>query len=78
MPPWERSGTAATVHPTGGCPMASVVRPTDMQVYNNPGLYVIDGSVLPGTVMRNPSNTIAAVAEKAMDVILGVPGAPSW
>jgi len=76
--PWERSGTAATVHPTGGCPMASVVRPTDLQVYNNPGLYVVDGSVLPGTVMRNPSNTIAAVAEKAMDVILGVPGAPTW
>lgn len=76
--PWERSGTAATVHPTGGCPMGSVVRPTDLQVYNNPGLYVVDGSVLPGTVMRNPSNTIAAVAEKAMDVMLGVPGAPSW
>ncbi len=76
--PWERSGIAATVHPTGGCPMGTVVRPTDMQVYNNPGLHVVDGSVLPGTVMRNPSNTIAAVAEKAMDVILGVPGAPTW
>ncbi len=76
--PWERSGIAATVHPTGGCPMGAVVRPSDLQVYNNPGLYVVDGSVLPQTVMRNPSNTIAAVAEKAMDVMLGVPGAPSW
>ncbi|MGZ3422466.1 MAG: GMC family oxidoreductase N-terminal domain-containing protein [Polyangiales bacterium] len=76
--PWERSGTAATVHPVGGCKMGGVVRPTDMQVYNNPGLYVIDGSVLPGSPFRNPSNTIAAVAEKAMDVILGVPGAPTW
>jgi hypothetical protein len=76
--PWERSGIAATVHPVGGCPMGSVVRPTDLQVYNNPGLYVVDGSVLPGSPLRNPSNTIGAVAEKAMDVILGVPGAPTW
>jgi hypothetical protein len=76
--PWERSGTAATVHPVGGCKMGSVVRSTDLQVYNNPGLYVVDGSVLPGNVFRNPSNTIAAVAEKAMDVILSAPGAPTW
>jgi choline dehydrogenase-like flavoprotein len=32
---------------------------------------VIDGSVLPGNPMRNPSHTIAAVAERALDVILG-------
>jgi cholesterol oxidase len=54
------------------------VRPTDLQVYNNPGLYVVDGSVLPGGIFRNPSNTIAAIAEKAMDVILRAPGAPTW
>ncbi|WP_428261693.1 GMC family oxidoreductase N-terminal domain-containing protein [Haliangium sp.] len=76
--PWERNGTAATVHPVGGCRMDSIVQPTDLQVFNNPGLYVIDGSVLPGGVFRNPSNTIAAIAEKAMDVILDAPGAPSW
>lgn len=76
--PWERSGIAATVHPVGGCSMGSIVRPTDLQVYNNPGLHVIDGSVLPGGVFRNPANTIAAIAEKAMDVILQAPGAPTW
>jgi choline dehydrogenase-like flavoprotein len=58
--------------------MGSVVRPTDLQVQNNPGLYVVDGSVLPGGIFRNPANTIAAIAEKAMDVILDAPGAPSW
>jgi choline dehydrogenase-like flavoprotein len=54
------------------------VRPTDLQVYNNPGLYVIDGSVFPVGVFRNPANTIGAIAEKAMDVILQAPGAPTW
>lgn len=76
--PWERSGIAATVHPVGGCKMESIVRPTDLQVYNNPGLHVIDGSVFPVGVFRNPANTIAAIAEKAMDVILQAPGAPTW
>jgi cholesterol oxidase len=80
--PWENSGTAATVHPVGGCKMGSwsdsVVDPHNLQVWYNPGLYVIDGSVLPGSPFRNPSSTIGAIAEKAMDVILGVPGAPSW
>lgn len=73
--PWERDRAVFTVHPTGGCAMGEgpdeVVRARDLQVQHNPGLYVIDGSVLPGNPMRNPSHTIAAVAERAMDVILG-------
>jgi cholesterol oxidase len=76
--PWERNSQAATVHPVGGCKMGSVVQSTNLQVYNNPGLYVIDGSVMPVGVFRNPANTIAAIAEKAMDVILHAPGAPTW
>jgi cholesterol oxidase len=81
--PWERTGTAATVHPTGGCRMGDdasqwAVQPSDLQLRNNPGLWVIDGSVLPSTPMRNPSNTIAAVAERAMDVILGVYSSSTW
>jgi cholesterol oxidase len=80
--PWEMSGAAFTVHPTGGCAMGDrpddVVRASDLQVRENPGLYVIDGSVLPGNPMRNPSNTIAAVAERALDVILGVSRPDRW
>ncbi|MBX3159872.1 MAG: GMC family oxidoreductase [Deltaproteobacteria bacterium] len=68
--PWELDGTAFTVHPTGGCAMGDVVRASDLQVHDNPGLYVIDGSVLPANPMRNPSHTIAAVAERALDAIL--------
>ncbi len=80
--PWERWGVAATVHPTGGCGMGDAastpVQATNLQVRNNPGLYVIDGSVLPLSPLRNPANTIGAVAERALDVILGVYAPGVW
>jgi cholesterol oxidase len=79
---WEQSGTAITVHPTGGCAMGdrddAVVRASDLQLQNNPGVYVIDGSVLPANPLRNPAHTIAAVAERALDVILGVHPPERW
>jgi cholesterol oxidase len=80
--PWELDRTAFTVHPTGGCAMGdgpdTVVRARDLQVQDNPGLYVIDGSVLPANPLRNPSHTIAAVAERALDVILGARRHDDW
>jgi cholesterol oxidase len=41
----------------------------DFQVYNYPGLYVVDGSVMPGNPGVNPSLTITALAEYAMSQI---------
>jgi cholesterol oxidase len=55
----------------------SVVSKRDLAVWGSPGLHVIDGSVIPSNTLRNPSNTILAIAEKAMDVILGT-GDPGW
>jgi cholesterol oxidase len=57
-----------TVHPLGGCAMASdrergVVDPFG-RVFGCEGLYVADGSILPGPVGVNPSMTIAALAER--------------
>ncbi|MCG8405945.1 MAG: GMC oxidoreductase [Phycisphaerales bacterium] len=57
-----------SVHPIGGCPMADspsdgVVSARTGQVFNCPGLYVMDGSILPTSVGPNPSLTIAAIAE---------------
>jgi cholesterol oxidase len=83
---WEHASTAVTVHPTGGCSMGSsggddedaVVRAGDLQLHGNPGLHVIDGSVLPANPLRNPAHTIAAVAERALDVILGVHRPDRW
>jgi cholesterol oxidase len=63
-----------TVHPLGGCPMGrdeseGVVNSWG-EVFNYPGLYVADGSVMPGPVGPNPSLTIAAFADRVADDIL--------
>ncbi|HUQ03415.1 MAG TPA: GMC family oxidoreductase [Kofleriaceae bacterium] len=82
--PWELTRTAFTVHPVGGCAMGDASNPDaivsagDLTVRENPGLHVIDGSVFPGSALRNPSHTISAVAERAMDIILGVHPRDRW
>ncbi|MDQ6616806.1 MAG: GMC family oxidoreductase [Actinomycetota bacterium] len=63
-----------TVHALGGCPMATNDRDgvidTDGEVFHYPGLYVVDGSAMPGPVGPNPSFTIAAFADHVADGIL--------
>jgi cholesterol oxidase len=61
------------VHPLGGCPMGNtieegVVSPHG-EVFNYPGLYVVDGSILPTSTGPNPSLTIASVAEHIAEQI---------
>jgi cholesterol oxidase len=66
--PWLLRGRTrgTTVHPLGGCMMAKDPRDGVVsacgEVFGCPGLYVADGSVMPGPVGPNPSLTIAAVA----------------
>jgi choline dehydrogenase-like flavoprotein len=67
---YDLTGRLYTAHPIGGCKMGSVVDPKTLEVYNNPGLHVIDASVLPSATVVGPALTVAAVAEKAMDTIL--------
>ncbi len=62
-----------TPHILGGCPIgtdaeAGVVA-VDFQVHNYPGMYVVDGSIVPANPGVNPSLTIAALAEYAMSRI---------
>jgi cholesterol oxidase len=60
----------AAGHPVGGCVIG---RSTDLEgrVTGVPGLYVLDGSLLPGSVGgANPSLTITALAERAMSRIV--------
>jgi cholesterol oxidase len=60
----------STAHILGGCPFgsdaAAGVINLDCQIHGYPGLYVVDGSIMPGNPGVNPSLTIAALAEHAM------------
>ncbi len=59
-----------TAHLMGGVPMGrneeEGVVDLDCQVFNYPGLYVVDGSIMPANPGVNPSLTITALAEYAM------------
>lgn len=73
-PMWHLGRRVTTVHPLGGCPMGRNEREGVVdawgRVFNHPGLYVADGSVMPGPVGANPSLTIAALADRFADGIL--------
>jgi cholesterol oxidase len=60
--------TPATAHILGGCCIGrdadSGVIDEQHQVFGYPGLYVCDGSVVPGNLAVNPSLTISALAER--------------
>jgi cholesterol oxidase len=58
-----------TAHPLGGCPMGVTsddgVVDSYGEVFGYPGLYIVDGSVMPGPIGPNPSLTIAAISDRA-------------
>ncbi|MBI5891699.1 MAG: GMC family oxidoreductase [Nitrosomonadales bacterium] len=69
-----------TVHPLGGCALAHdaeqgvVSAGSDRgQVFGYKGLYVADGSVMPGALGANPAATISAVSEWIAEGITGMP-----
>jgi cholesterol oxidase len=63
-----------TVHPLGGVPMGvdadHGVVDDHGEVFGSPGLFVSDGSVMPGPVGVNPSLTIAALGERFAERVL--------
>jgi len=64
---------AMTAHILGGVPMGEspeeAVINMDFELFGAPGIYVVDGSVLPANPGLNPSLTITAMAEYAMSKI---------
>jgi cholesterol oxidase len=71
---WKRLRMLATPHPLGGCNMAAAAGAgvTDHmgEVFGYKNLFVMDGSVIPRAIGRNPSKTIAAVAERSCEKLL--------
>ena len=62
-----------TAHILGGAPFGKdpsegVIGP-DCQVHGYPGLYIVDGSIMPANPGVNPSLTITALAEYAMSLV---------
>lgn len=65
--------TPSTAHILGGCSIGADaekgVIDAQQRVFNYPGLFVADGSVIPANLGVNPSLTITAMAERAMSKI---------
>jgi cholesterol oxidase len=73
-PNWELFKYLITPHPLGGCNMG-VTREEGVvdhrgAVFGYPGLYVIDGAIIPEALGVNPSRTIGALAERAAELIV--------
>jgi cholesterol oxidase len=73
-PSWSFDKHLLTLHPLGGCPMGDdetmgVVSPAG-EVFNYPGLYITDGSIIPTALGPNPSKTIGAISERVGDHII--------
>jgi cholesterol oxidase len=82
-PGWRFLHQPVSVHNLGGCPMGAtaadgVVDP-DGEVFGYPGLYVLDGAIIPVATGANPSSTIAAVAERCVErAIRRMTGDAGW
>ena len=68
---WKVFKTVITPHPLGGCNMGTTagngVVDHKGEVFGYRGLYVLDGAIIPKPIGRNPSRTIAALAERAVE-----------
>jgi choline dehydrogenase-like flavoprotein len=73
--PWTNDLVGAyTVHPLASCrigddPSTSALDDRH-ELRNHPGIFVTDGSAVPGALTVNPAFTIAALAERAMPSIV--------
>jgi cholesterol oxidase len=67
MDMYRYRGTVGTVHQLGGCRFGEdkdtgVVSQWG-EVFDNPNMFIFDGSIIPSSLGVNPSLTIAAVTE---------------
>jgi cholesterol oxidase len=71
---WTLLHKLITPHPLGGCNMgitpANGVVDEQGRVFGYPGLYVMDGAIVPRAIGLNPSRTIAALAERNVALLI--------
>ncbi|MBI2966715.1 MAG: GMC family oxidoreductase [Bacteroidetes bacterium] len=64
---------SSTAHIIGGCPMGKNADEgminEKFEAFNYPGMYILDGSVIPCNLGVNPSLTITALSEYAMSLV---------
>jgi cholesterol oxidase len=67
-PMWRLLKSLLTLHPLGGCPMGDTAATGVVdhlgRIHSYPNLIVADGAIVPTPTVRNPSHTIAALAER--------------
>ena len=70
-----RRNTRTDYHPAGTCAMGAVVD-TELRVHGAEGLRVVDASVMPVLPRGNTNAPVIMIAEKAADLIRGLPPLP--
>ncbi|MEP7011587.1 MAG: GMC oxidoreductase [Acidobacteriota bacterium] len=70
-PTWTLLKMLVTPHPLGGCNMGRTANDGVVdhlgRVFGHERLYVIDGAIIPEAIGRNPTRTIAALAERSLE-----------
>ncbi|AOS63724.1 FAD-dependent oxidoreductase [Actinoalloteichus hymeniacidonis] len=79
---WSLLRRTITVHPLGGVrsgrDAATGVVDAAGEAHGYPGLFVMDGSVIPAATGVNPSATILAAAERSMETMIRRSGRIGW
>lgn len=79
---WSLFRRTITVHALGGVPAgadpASSVVDEIGEVHGHPGLFVMDGSVIPAATGVNPSATILAATEQSIEQVIRRAGRVGW
>ncbi len=74
-PTWTKLHWLVTPHPLGGCNMGDSaengVVDHRCRVFGYDNLWVVDGAVIPEAIGKNPSRSIAAIAERAAALFEG-------
>ena len=73
-PSWTLEKYLITPHPLGGCNMGATAKDGVVdhkgEVFGYRNLFVIDGAMVPEALGVNPSRSIAALAERALGLIV--------